>query len=155
MKQRLYLDTSVFGGYFDIEFAQFTVPLFEKLNQRRFTLLFSTVTESELEHAPESIKKFVLSIKTDQTEFLQLNDEAVNLATEYITEKVVGPTSYADCLHIALATICKADFLVSWNFKHIVNITRIAGYNAINLKNGYKLLDIRSPREFLNYENDN
>lgn len=110
MKQRLYLDTSVFGGYFDIEFAQFTVPLFEKLNQRRFTLLFSTVTESELEHAPESIKKFVLSIKTDQTEFLQLNDEAVNLATEYITEKVVGPTSYADCLHIALATICKADF---------------------------------------------
>ncbi len=155
MKQRLYLDTSIFGGYFDTEFAQFTIPLFEKLKQRRFILLFSTITENELENAPESIKEFVKAIKTAQTEFLQLTDEVVNLATEYITEKVVGPTSYADCLHIALATIYKADYLVSWNFKHIVNIKRIAGYNAINLKNGYKLLDIRSPREFLNYEDDN
>jgi hypothetical protein len=72
----------------------------------------------------------------------------------YITEKVVGKTSYADCLHIALATINRADFLVSWNFKHIVNIERIKGYNSINIKNCYKQLKIRSPREFKNYEND-
>ena len=58
------------------------------------------------------------------------------------------------CLDIALATIHRADFLVSWNFKHIVNIERIRGYNAINIKNGYKQLEIRSPREFEKYEDD-
>lgn len=74
------------------------------------------------------------------------------MANEYISEKVVGLTSYADCLHIALATINRADYLVSWIFKHIVNIQRIIGYNAINIKNGYKQLEIRSPREFQKYE---
>tara|TARA_R110002049_G_scaffold211187_2_gene382224 strand:- start:293 stop:553 length:261 start_codon:yes stop_codon:yes gene_type:complete len=75
------------------------------------------------------------------------------LATEYIDEKVVGETSYTDCLHIALATIYQADLLVSWNFKHIVNVERIRGYNSINIKNGYKQLDIRSPRELMRYGN--
>ena len=96
----------------------------------------------------------VKSLKTEFTEFIDTTDETIDLATEYITEKVVGPTSYADCLHIALATINRADFLVSWNFKHIVNVQRIRGYNAINIKNGYKQLEIRSPREFEKYEDD-
>lgn len=76
------------------------------------------------------------------------------MADEYINEKVVGQTSYADCLHIALATIYRADFLISWNFKHNVNVLRIRGYNSINIKNGYTQLEIRSPREFAKYEND-
>ena len=88
------------------------------------------------------------------TELLEITEEAVELATEYITEKVVGQTSFADCLHIAIATINRADFLVSWNFKHIVNVQRIRGYNSINIKNGYRLLEIRSPREFEKYEDD-
>jgi hypothetical protein len=81
-----------------------------------------------------------------------VNEEAVDLANAYIAENVVGKTSYADCLHIALATIHHADFLVSWNFKHIVNMQRIRGYNFVNTKNGYKHLEIRSPREFGYYE---
>ncbi|EFK57132.1 hypothetical protein ACFU8T_07295 [Sphingobacterium spiritivorum] len=76
------------------------------------------------------------------------------MATAYLREKVVGKTSYADCLHIALATICKADYLISWNFKYIVNVDRIRGYNAVNIKNGYKQLEIRSPRDFIKYEDD-
>lgn len=152
MKQRLYIDTSVFGGHFDIEFAEFTIPLFERLNNGEFTVLYSTVTQDELENAPENVRNLVKNIKTQHTEFLDTTNEAVDLATEYIKEKVVGQTSYADCLHIALATINRADYLISWNFKHIVNVLRIRGYNAINLKNGYKLLEIRSPRDFVNYE---
>lgn len=117
-------------------------------------MLYSTVTQAELENAPEKVKELVKSLKAEYTEFLETTYESVDLATEYITEKVVGQTSYADCLHIALATINRADFLVSWNFKHIVNIQRIRGYNAINIKNGYKQLEIRSPREFEKYEDD-
>ena len=103
---------------------------------------------NELESAPESVKELVKSLRADLTEFIETTDEAIDLATEYITEKVFGQTSYADCLHIALATINRVDFLVSWNFKHIVNIERIRGYNSINIKNGFKQLEIRSPREF-------
>lgn len=154
MKQRIYIDTSVFDGYFDEEFSEYTIPLFERLKDNEFTLLFSTVTQDELYNAPDQVKNLVKSLRTDSTEFLDATDEAVNLATQYIVEKVVGQTSYADCLHIALATINRADFLVSWNFKHIVNVQRIRGYNSINIKNGYKQLEIRSPREFEKYEDD-
>ena len=151
-KQRLYLDTSVFGGYYDEEFQEFTKPLFERINKGEFIVLFSAVLQKELEPAPEKIIKLIKQLKNEHTEFLEEDNDAVELATEYIAEKVVGKTSFADCLHIALATINKADLLVSWNFKHIVNIERIRGYNSVNIKNGYKQLEIRSPRDLMNYE---
>jgi len=154
MEQRYYIDTSVFGGYFDEEFAEHTIPLFQRYKKNEFTLLFSTVTQDELTNAPEEVKELVKSLKSEHTEFLEITDEAIDLATDYINEKVVGKTSFADCLHIAIATINRADFLISWNFKHIVNIERIRGYNSINIKKVYKQLEIRSPREFENYEND-
>jgi predicted nucleic acid-binding protein len=154
MKQRLYLDTSVLGGFFDEEFAEFTKPLLERIKTGEFKLLFSTVTQDELNSAPENVKELVVNIKVEYTEFLDLTEEAVDLAMQYILENVVGQKSFPDCLHIALATINRADFLVSWNFKHIVNILRIRGYNAINIKNGYKQLEIRSPRDFMIYEDN-
>ena len=154
MKQRIYIDTSVFGGYFDEEFKEHTIPLFDRIKKGEFIILYSIVTQDELENAPGKVKELVKSLSADLTRFIETTDEAIDLATEYISEKVVGQTSYADCLHIALATIHRADFLVSWNFKHIVNIERIRGYNAINIKNGYKQLEIRSPREFEKYEDD-
>jgi predicted nucleic acid-binding protein len=113
VKQRIYIDTSVFGGYFDDEFSEHTIPLFDRLRNDEFTLLFSTVTQDELEGAPEKVKLFVKSLRIENTEFIETTDEAIDLATEYIAEVVVGQTSYTDCLHIALATVNKADFLVS------------------------------------------
>ena len=140
--------------YFDEEFAEHTAPLFDRLKNNEFILLFSTVTQDELSEAPDNVKTLVKSLKTELTEFIETTDEALDLAAKYIAEGVVGETSFADCLHIALATINRADFLISWNFKHIVNIDKIRGYNSINIKNGYKELEIRSPREFEKYEND-
>lgn len=155
MTQRLYIDTSVFGGFFDEEFSEFTVPLFKRFQKGDFKLLYSSITQEELSFAPENVKILVKSIKVEITEFIDTTEEAVDLATQYITEKVVGQTSFDDCLHIALATIHRADFLLSWNFKHIVNVQRIQGYNSINIKNGYKQLEIRSPRDFMTYEDNN
>ena len=154
MQPKLYFDTSVFGGHFDDEFSEHTIPLFERLRTNEFILLFSTVTQDELENAPEKVKNLVKGIKEEHTEFLEATEEAVELATAYIDEKVVGQTSFDDCQHIAIATINKADYLISWNFKHIVNVERIEGYNSINLKKGYKQLEIRSPREFEKYEDN-
>ena len=152
-KQRIYLDTSVFGGNFDSEFEEFTKPLFKRIHKGEFTILLSAVLQRELEPAPEKIVNLITKLNSKFTEFVEENDEALDLAMEYITEKVVGQTSFPDCLHIALATINQADLLISWNFKHIVNIERIRGYNSINIKNGYRQLEIRSPRDLMDYGN--
>jgi predicted nucleic acid-binding protein len=152
MKQRLYIDTSVFGGYFDVEFEEVTKPFFDRILKREFIVVFSNITEQELQNAPQKVKDLMSMLPADTSEYLQLTTEATELAQKYIEENVVGKTSFADCLHIALATIYKADLLVSWNFKHIVNVVRIRGYNSVNLKLGYSTIDIRSPRELIDYE---
>ena len=82
-----------------------------------------------------------------------VNDEVIKLAETYINDGALTNKSY-NALYIALATINNADVLASWNFKHIVNINRIRLYNSINLKLGYKMLEIRTPREILNTTND-
>jgi len=152
MKQRIYVDTSVFGGYFDSEFSEFTFHLFERVKNGELQVVYSALTEQELEPAPENVKQLVRGLPAANVEFIDISAEAITLANQYIEECVVGRTSYEDCLHIALATIHKADYLASWNFKHIVNTTRIRGYNAVNLKMGYATLEIRSPRDLMKYE---
>ena len=117
MKQRIYIDTSVVGGYYDAEFKEHTIPLFERILNGEFTVLLSTVTQDELENAPTHVQELIKNMKKEFTEFLTISDDVVDLANEYMNERVVGQTSYADCLHIALATIHRADFLISWNFK--------------------------------------
>jgi plasmid stabilization system protein ParE len=110
---------------------------------------------SVCKRAPNYIQDFFESLPGNLIERVELTDEARELSEKYISEKVVGSTSRADCQHIALATINKADVLVSWNFKHIVNLERIRGYNSINFREGYQMTEIRTPKEIFNYENDN
>lgn len=105
-----------------------------------------------MENAPDRIRTTVELLPKDSTVYVKSDIESANLAKKYIDEGVVGPTSYADCLHIALATIHNANILISWNFKHIVNLVRIVGYNTVNIAQGYKPIDIRSPRELMTYE---
>lgn len=92
--------------------------------------------------------------KDGQKELVRVSPEGLQLAQTYVNENVVGQTSLDDCIHIATATLHKVDVLVSWNFKHIVNVYRIRGYNFINLRLGYTTIDIRSPKEIVGNEND-
>ena len=150
---RLYFDTSVFGGVYDIEFQKETIQLFEMVKSGKIVCVFSDLTEYELDSAPEKVKSQFININKKTIEFIEITKEVNQLAEKYIQEKVVGETSMDDCRHIACATINKVDYLVSWNFKHIVNVFRIRGYNAINIKNGYIPLDIRSPKDIIINEN--
>ena len=102
VKQRLYIDTSVFGGYFDEGFSEHTVPLFDRIKSDEFIILYSIVIQDELENAPEKVKELVKSLKVDLTEFIEITDEAVDLAIKYIFEKVVGKTSYAQQFSVRL-----------------------------------------------------
>ncbi len=152
MKQRFYFDTSVFGGVYDLEFEEETLQLFERVKTGKIVCVYSDLTETELIKAPENVKKYFKELTKENTERVIVNGEIIELATKYLEEKVVGKTSFDDCIHIATATLNKVDMLVSWNFKHIVNIYRIRGYNSINIKMNYSSLEIRSPKEILEYE---
>jgi len=152
MIKSAYLDTSVFGGYFDEEFSEPTVNFIDRIVNDRIELIVSEVLTAELENAPQHVRGLLKTIPSSQIQTIDVTLEAEQLAKAYISEKVVGKTSYADCLHIALATLSRADILVSWNFRHIVNIDRIRGYNSVNLKMGYKMMEIYSPLELGTYE---
>lgn len=157
MKNRklvLYIDTSVIGGYYDIEFEKETKLLFQAVLNNEFDIVYSNITDDELINAPEKVRNLLSTIPNSNKTRIELTEDAMQLADAYIAENVVGKTSREDCFHIALATIYKADVLVSWNFKHIVNVIRIRGYNAVNMKLGYQTIDIRSPKEIIVYENE-
>ena len=147
--QRFYFDTSVFGGAFDKEFEEDTLQLFERVKLGKLICVFSDLIETELLNAPENVRQHFLNLTKQNTERVVVTDEILKLASTYVAEKVVGQTSFDDCIHIATATIYKVDILVSWNFKHIVNLERIKMYNGVNLKHGYMILEIRNPREIL------
>ena len=155
MKKRVYIDTSVVGGQFDKEFSADTIPFFEAVAKGLFTIIISDLLEAELLRAPDYIRDFLATLPLQHIENIRLTQEASELADQYITAKVVGQTSRADCQHIAMATIVKADILVSWNFKHIVNLDKIRGYNGINYQLGYNMIEIRTPKEIINYDSTN
>lgn len=152
MIKSAYLDTSVFGGYFDEEFSSNTIPFFERIFEEQITVIVSELLENELAGAPDFVIELFKEIMNKNSQYVNVTPEVERLADNYISEKVVGQASYADCTHIALATINKADILASWNFKHIVNIDRIRGYNSVNLKLGYPILEIRTPKEIFKYD---
>ena len=154
MKQRIYIDTSVIGGYYDDEFQEATRKLFERLESNEIIFVVSDLLDLELMKAPLQVKELLEKYSSDKFQRVELTEEAINLADTYILEKVVGKTSVEDCRHIALATINKVDVLASWNFKHIVNLDRIKGYNSVNLRLGYSMIEIRSPKDLINYGND-
>lgn len=154
MKQRIYIDTSIVGGYFDVEFKEATMKLFERLENNEIVFVISDLLDLELLNAPTRVRELLFNYSPDKFQRIELTEEAIQLADTYIFEKIVGKTSLEDCRHIALATINKVDVLASWNFKHIVNLDRIKGYNSVNLRLGYSMIEIRSPKDLIKYGDD-
>jgi len=148
-KLRVYIDTSVVGGCLDEEFKEDSVQLFDEFVKGMKTLVISDVLLFELEGAPKKVKNILRKVSTENIEYVSLNEESIALANTYIAEGAVAEKSLSDARHIAIATVERVDVLVSWNFKHIVNINRIHLLNSANLKLGYPILDIRSPKEVL------
>jgi hypothetical protein len=149
MKQRIYIDTSVIGGCFDIEFKEWSDQLFEEFRKGNKIAVISDITLDELSYSQPEIREHLDIIPDNHKEYILIDDQAEELAGYYIKEKAITQKSREDALHIAVATINRVDVLVSWNFKHIVNLDRIRKYNAVNLMNGYPMLEIRNPREII------
>ena len=149
--QRVYLDTSVLGGCFDPEFAEWSKGLMQDFRDGRFQPVLSQVTATELRDAPENVQVLYAELLTIGAEFIAATENALELADAYQEHRILTPNFYDDGLHIAVATVGETDVLVSWNFKHIVRFDKIRLFNAVNLEYGYKPLQIFSPREVTTY----
>lgn len=153
MKQRIYIDTSVIGGCEDEEFSPWSIQLFKGFREGIRIAVVSDLTLRELEGAPENVKKILSSLRGANVENVFFTEESELLAQNYIDEGVVSVKHVADAQHIAIASVERVDILVSWNFRQIVNLDRIRAFNSVNLKTGYPILEIRSPREIV-YEKE-
>jgi hypothetical protein len=148
---RVYTDTSAIGGCLDPEFSEASKQLFEQFRSGKLILVLSDLTLLELERAPPAVRAVLDGIPAEHREESAFTRDASKLAERYIEARVIGGSMRTDAQHIATATVHRVDVLVSWNFKHIVNLPRIHGYNSVNLREGYPLLEIRSPREVIGY----
>jgi hypothetical protein len=153
MIRKVYIDTSVVGGVFDEEFEYWSKLFFEYVIGGKFKIAVSEHLINELSFAPEPVKSYLDSILDKNKEFIEFTSEAKVLAELYYTENILGPASLVDARHIATATVHNIDILTSWNFKHIVNLNKILQYNSVNLREGFRIIEIRTPREILDYEN--
>jgi predicted nucleic acid-binding protein len=151
---RAYVDTSVFGGTQDDEFAEASEQFFRQVRKGAFVILVSALTTDELDGSPEDVRRVLRDLPPEQIEPVVLSEEVRELAAEYVRAGVLGPASMDDATHVAAATVARADLIVSWNFRHIVNYNRIRGFNAVNVRKGYRPITILSPREVIDVDED-
>lgn len=152
MITRVYIDTSVIGGCIDQEFKEWSIRLFEEFKNGEKIAVISDITLDELELAPRKVQKILKQVPEKYLKIVKSNPEIEELAKQYILRKAVPVKFYLDAMHIAIATYYNVTVLSSWNFKHIVNLDRIIKYNSVNIEMGYKVLEIRSPRDILKTE---
>ena len=149
----LYLDTSVIGGYFDAEWMVDTRELWTQARAGKWRLLTSIVAEREVQNAPEEVRRH-FAASFDATNILDTSEEIQMLAQAYLSANVVTPKFVDDALHIAMASVHGIRLIVSWNFKHLVNVRREDGFNAVNLLEGWPPIRIISPKEIIYAEPD-
>jgi hypothetical protein len=143
---RVYLDTSVFGGVHDDEFRVASERFFNAVRSGSIVIMVSPATTIEIGNAPEPVQE-TFRQHAAFTELVENTAEATRLADAYLAAKVVRRAARVDALHVATASVARADVLVSWNFRDIVQLNRIRGFHAVNLTHGYPLIEIRSPLE--------
>jgi len=110
-------------------------------------LLLSDLLYEELVDAPERVRNVLGTLPPVHIRTVNQTDEVRRLRDAYLKAGILTPASLDDATHVALATVSGADAIVSWNFKHIVQLGKMKAYNEVNKSFGYPHLDIVSPRE--------
>ena len=149
-KMRVYIDASVFGGYYDEEFEEGTKAFFTALLAGQAAALISDTLVGELADAPTRVQDLLERVLAGDCERLGLSDQTEELRDAYLAARVLTPKWADDALHVAHATSARADVIVSWNFKHLVNPARIRGFNAVNAAQGYGPVVIMTPEDLAN-----
>lgn len=155
-KLKVYLDTSVISHLAQTDAPEKmadTQKLWKMFINNVFDVCLSTVTLQEIDDCSEP-KRSVLwrYLNQIQYETYDVTDEALDIVDQIISMRVLTNKSYDDCRHIGIAVSSNCDCIISWNFKHIVNIKTIRGVRTIAGINGYRPIEICSPSTLLNWE---
>jgi predicted nucleic acid-binding protein len=142
---RIYVDTSVIGGCFDLAFAAESQALIQRALNGEIILIISDLLLAELVNAPAPVRTFFASLPAAIQERMGTTAEADRLHQAYMAAAVVGPAAENDAQHVANATVARADAIVSWNMKHIVHMEKIRAYNEVNTREGYGRIEIYTP----------
>ena len=148
---RVYADTSVFGGMFDEEFETASKVFFDAVKKGSFKLITSELVREEIQAGPQKVLNIFEEFLV-VAEIAEITDSILQLQQSYIQADIVSEKYATDAMHVALATVSNADLIVSWNFKHIVNFQKIPLYNAVNVLNGFGKIAIYSPLEVIEDE---
>lgn len=152
-KLKIYLDTSIIS-YLDQqdtpERMADTHKLWKKVKSDKYDVVTSSVMIRELSKCEENKKKILFNYLS-QIEFarVEINDEIEKIATRIIDCGILTQKSFDDCLHIAAAIFTECDLIVSWNFKHIVNIKTIEGVKYVSALSGHRAISIYDPLTFM------
>jgi predicted nucleic acid-binding protein len=145
-KMRVYVDTSVFGGCEDTKFSVDSNAFFDAVRNGDIVVVISTVVLEELKPAPPAVRTILSGLPTPNVETLKDLIAAIELRDAYLEAGILTPKSMNDATHVAAATVARVDAIVSWNFKHILHLDRIRGFNRVNQEMGYASLVIIPPR---------
>jgi predicted nucleic acid-binding protein len=153
-KYNVYIETSVWSFAFaeDVpEYKADTLRFFELCRKRAFESYISGAVLSEIQHADAPLRKRLEElVRNVKPVLLSTLPEAESLSEAFLRENVVPVGKPEDARHVAIALVYGLDVLVSWNFKHIVNIRREERFNAVALLEGYHhYLRIVSPKELI------
>ena len=153
-KLKIYLDTSIIGYLHQEtqpEKMADTQKLWEQIKNGVYEVVISELLFEELSNNPnEEIKNILLEFLAQiDYEITSLTSEMETLAVTIISHGILTKKSYQDCLHIATALVHNCNLLVSWNFKHLVNIRTINGVRAISNLEGYRSIDIITPTSLI------
>jgi predicted nucleic acid-binding protein len=159
MKHRplLYIETSVFGFYYDDEprnagRKESVRELFREIDLGIIRAVTSPLTADELA-ATSGPKREQLLQLLEHVEELDLDEAEVRRITAaYMTERVIPADYAADARHVACATVAGVDVVVTLNLRHLANEWAERRLNAVNLREGYTMLSIRTPDEVVLYE---
>lgn len=158
-KLKIYLDTSVISHLEAPDrpdWMKDTRKLWEAIQSGEFEVFISPVDILELDACPEPKRSALAKqIKNIPYTLLQETNEVVSLATRYLDAGILRKQSFDDCLHIAYACVYNCDMLVSWNFKHLVNIKTISGVKSVNALVGYREMPIYTPTMLIKGDSDN
>lgn len=155
-KLKVYLDTSVISHLFQEDVPEKmadTRQLWEMFRAGKYEVYLSTVTLEELKGCSEP-KQSLLFDYLGQIDYylVQINDNVAEIAQQIIEMGILTRKSYDDCQHIGAAIVSECDCIISWNFKHIVNIKTIRGIRAITNLKGHKPIEILNPSVLLESE---
>ena len=150
---KVYIETSVFNFVFADDAPDKkndALKLFTEIKAGLYEPYTSDYVLQELLRAAEPKQsQMVEMIKQYSMTFLEQSNEADRLANAYIAEGVVPERYFTDAVHIAVATVNDLDFIVSYNFQHIVKRKTMTMTESINIREGYKRIGIHSPTEVI------